>query len=73
MDGCRRNNDEFKTDRSTHNGGHVAAFVGGGHQGAELGLAAQAGCRKALVLHAFGHSWRQQTRGAAVVAVAAIP
>lgn len=73
MDGCRGNSGEGKTDRSTHNGGHVAAFVGGGHQGAELRLAAQAGGRKALVLQAFGHSWRQQTRGAAVVAIAAIP
>lgn len=56
----------------THNGGHVAAFVGGGHQGAKLWLAAQAGSRKALVLHAFGDSWRQHARGAAVVAIAAI-
>lgn len=61
------------TDKRTHNSGHVAAFVGGGHQGAELRLAAQAGSGKALVLHAFGDSWRQQTRGAAVVAIAAIP
>lgn len=62
-----------KQTEATHNGGHVAAFVGGGHQGAQLGLAAQAGCRKALVLQAFGHSRRQQARGAAVVAIAAIP
>lgn len=74
MEGGRGNNDGLKkTDGSTHNGGHVAAFVGGGHQRAEVRLPAQAHCRKALVLHVLGQSWRQQPRGAAVVAVAAVP
>ena len=73
MDGCRRENAELNRAKSTHDGGHVAAFVGGGHQGAQVRLAAQAACRKALVLHALGHPRRQQTRGAAVVAIAAIP
>lgn len=72
MDGCWGSNDGLNRDTGPHHGGHGAAFVAGGHQGAELRLAAQAGCRKAFVLHAFGHSRRQQTRGAAVVAIAAI-
>lgn len=59
----------------THNGGHVAALVGGRHQRAQVGLAAHAGTssRGALVLHALGHgTWRQQTRGGAVAAKAAV-
>lgn len=60
---------------ATHNGRHVAALVGGWHQRAQVGLAAHAGTggRGALVLHALGHgAWRQQTRGGAVAAEAAV-
>lgn len=61
---------------ATHDGRHVAALVGGRHQRAQVGLAAHAGGGGggALVLHALGHgAGRQQPRGGAVAAEAAVP
>lgn len=61
-----------KKDERTHDGRHVVALVGGGHQRPEVGLAAHAHWRT-LVLHVLGNpSRRQQPGGGAVVAVAAI-
>lgn len=61
------------TDESTHNGWHVVALVGGGHQCPEVRLTAHAHCRRTLLLHVLGHSsWRQQPGGGAVVTEAAI-
>lgn len=58
---------------STHNGRHVVALVGGGHQSAEVRLTAHAHWRRTLILHVFGNaSWRQQPGGGAVVTVAAV-
>lgn len=54
----RHDNKEFSmiTDESTHNGRHVAALVGGGHQCAEVRLPAHAHCGRTLLLHVLGHS-----------------
>lgn len=61
------------TVKSTHDGRHVAALVGGGHQRPQVGLTVHAHCRGTLVLHVLGHSaWRQQPGGGAVVTEAAV-
>lgn len=61
------------TDKSTYDGRHVVALVGGGHQGPQVGLAVHVHCAGTLVLHVLGHSaWRQQPGGGAVVTEAAV-
>lgn len=61
------------TGKGTHDGRHVVALVGGGHQRPQVGLTVHAHCRGTLVLHVLGHSgWRQQPGGGAVVGEAAV-
>lgn len=68
----RSNQRWWNKDDSTHNGWHVVALIGGGHQRPEVRLTAHAHWRT-LILHVLGDaSRRQQPRGGAVVAVAAV-